>query len=98
MLLVVGYLSAAAILPFFGSKMKDAPLRACNALGMIWQALFISIVLHCLKPILSLEHPTGQETLISGPDVLVGSPAQKRLEALGIAQLLIYGEMKLIIK
>lgn len=69
----------------------DAPLRCWNAVGMIFQGLFIGFLLHGIKPFLVYEHPNGELSMVSGPEIRVGTSDHDELAACGVVHLIVYG-------
>ena len=83
------YAIAAAVL--HRMKVEAAPLKVWNAIGLIAQGLFIGFLMHGIKPFIYLSHPSGEQTLKSGPDILVGSSSHQTLMICGTIHLLLYG-------
>lgn len=87
--IVCMYATAAPILA--KAKFRDAGLRCWNAVGVLFQGLFIGLLLHGIAPFVAIKHPNGERTMRSIPGITFRDRTHGQLSICGIIHLLVYG-------
>uniref|UniRef100_A0A0G4GAU8 Tyrosine-protein kinase ephrin type A/B receptor-like domain-containing protein n=1 Tax=Chromera velia CCMP2878 TaxID=1169474 RepID=A0A0G4GAU8_9ALVE len=64
--------------------------KVINTIGFCIQLIHVVVAVQALQPYDCVEHPSGDSTLRSFPEIFCGSPTQRSLSAIGIVACVIY--------